>query len=82
MLMVVMQSDPCSPLKSKNTTFPPIPKRGRVKAQIFESFAKAVVAVASKAGGTLKRNGEGDGGDSGCPSPATPPSSPLKSYPF
>ena len=38
-----------APLKSRNTTFPPIPKRGQVKAQIFESFAKSVISVATKA---------------------------------
>ena len=80
--MVVFPSDQSvsvsvsAPLKSKNTTFPPLPKRGQVKAQIFESLAKSFISVATRGtGGTLRRSG-GDGADSGSSPPATPPPSP------
>ncbi|EEF32151.1 conserved hypothetical protein [Ricinus communis] len=61
--------------KSKNITFPPIPKRGRVKAQIFESLAKTVISAAAKA----VRTPRNDGGDSGSSSGDTPPPSPCSS---
>uniref|UniRef100_A0A2C9V166 Uncharacterized protein n=1 Tax=Manihot esculenta TaxID=3983 RepID=A0A2C9V166_MANES len=79
--MVVMPTDPRAHLKSRNTTFPPVPKRGRVKSQIFESFAKTVVSITSKAGGARKRTGGEGGGDNGSSSTATPtpPLSPFNS---
>ncbi|KAG6415081.1 hypothetical protein SASPL_122483 [Salvia splendens] len=49
-----------SPHKHAGATVPP--KRGRIKAQIFESFAGTVSAVASKAVESLKIRRGGDGG--------------------
>lgn len=64
-----------SPLKKGNSGLPP--KRGQIKAQIFESLKKAVLSVASKSGETLgiRRSSGGHGDASGSSASATPPPS-------
>ncbi|XVE59146.1 hypothetical protein DITRI_Ditri05aG0022200 [Diplodiscus trichospermus] len=60
--------------KKKETQVPP--RRGQIKAQIFESMVKTVVSAASKAKEALGKN-KGDGSDGRCSSSTTttPPQS-------
>ncbi|CAK9172944.1 unnamed protein product, partial [Ilex paraguariensis] len=57
----------------RQTTNPP-PKRGQIKAQIFESLVGTVVSVASKVGEAPSRWGI-DGGVGGSSASASPPPS-------
>ena len=58
---------------SNSSSFPP--KRGQIKAQIFESLTKTVVSRASKLGKAVGRIiGEGGSGSGGSASSTPPPS--------
>ncbi|MBA0594653.1 hypothetical protein Gorai_011551 [Gossypium raimondii] len=64
--------------KKKKTQFPP--RRGRVKAQIFESIAKTVVSAASKTKEEMGKNkSEGYDGKS-CSSSSTTSTPPQSGY--
>ncbi|PSS28945.1 Junctophilin-1 like [Actinidia chinensis var. chinensis] len=68
-----MASTPPNPSKKQNPSFPP--KRGQIKAQIFESWVNALSLAVSKAGealGRIRRGGVGSSGGSTSESP--PPS--------
>lgn len=62
-----MATTSSTPLNNNKKSFPP--KRGQIKAQIFESLAAAVSSMASKAGEALGIIREG-GGTSATASPA------------
>ncbi|XP_021278895.1 uncharacterized protein LOC110412628 [Herrania umbratica] len=63
-----------TPQRKKDRNLPP--RRGQVKAQIFESVAKTVVSAASKAKQALGKNkGEGSDGKSTSSTTTTPPQS-------
>ncbi|XWS53226.1 hypothetical protein CRYUN_Cryun11dG0139700 [Craigia yunnanensis] len=59
--------------KKKETQFPP--RRGQIKAHIFESLVKTVVSAASKAKEALGKNKEGSDGKSSSSTTTTPPQS-------
>ncbi|XVF05625.1 hypothetical protein REPUB_Repub05bG0188900 [Reevesia pubescens] len=64
--------------KKKETQFPP--RRGQIKAQIFESMVKTVVSVASKAKEALGKNKvERSDGKSSSSTTTTPPQSAYNS---
>ncbi|KAK1586786.1 hypothetical protein Q3G72_006133 [Acer saccharum] len=64
-----------TPQKRKSErNFPP--KRGKIKAKIFETLMKKVVSVASKASGRAAEKNRGEGSDSAT---ATPPPSAYNS---
>ncbi|KAI3461485.1 hypothetical protein Pfo_018148 [Paulownia fortunei] len=65
----LMATAPPNPPRNQNVTLPP--KRGRVKAQIFESLAGTVSYVASKARQALAKIGGGGGGGSSDSSTST-----------
>lgn len=56
--------------KEKAASFPP--KRGKIKAQIFNSLVKIVTSTVSKAGKFKGSGGDNSGGDSATSTP--PPS--------
>ncbi|KAG2673667.1 hypothetical protein I3843_13G090100 [Carya illinoinensis] len=62
--------------QKKSTSFPP--RRGQVKAQIFESLAKKVVSAVSKVGEALGMN-RGNDGNGGASASSTPPPSSYNS---
>ncbi|XVF46418.1 hypothetical protein PTKIN_Ptkin03bG0025000 [Pterospermum kingtungense] len=62
------------PQRKKETQFPP--RRGKIKAQIFESIIKTMVSAASKAKEVLGKNrGEGSDGKNSSSTTTTPPQS-------
>ncbi|GFY88736.1 receptor-like kinase 1 [Actinidia rufa] len=54
-----MASTPPNPSEKQNPSFPP--KRGQIKAQIFESWVNALSLAVSKAGEALVGSGEEEG---------------------
>ncbi|KAM7527868.1 hypothetical protein LguiB_031278 [Lonicera macranthoides] len=53
-----------SSIPARNQTPNPPPKRGKIKAQIFESIGETIITAASKAGealGLIKKEGGGGG---------------------
>lgn len=72
-----MATSPLNPPRRQNNINQLPPKRGRIKAQIFESLAGTVYDVAAKAGEALAKiplgNGGRDGGGSNSTSAATSP---------
>ncbi|KAE8038928.1 hypothetical protein FH972_011390 [Carpinus fangiana] len=66
-----MASGSANTHKQNNTTGSPLPKRGQVKAQIFDSLARGVASVVGKALGSFG-GAAGSGGNSAASTP--PPS--------
>lgn len=66
-------TSPAPEKKKKNSSFPEPPRRGRIKAQIFNGLVKSVVSKVSKAGESLGRlTGNGGGGGGGSASSTSP----------
>ncbi len=78
-----MESDSSNNQNKKSTSLPP--KRGQVKAHIFESFvntvvsAVSVVSVVSKVGEKIVGRIRGEGGSGGNSASSTPPPSSYNS---
>lgn len=70
-----METTSSTPQKKKSATFPPTPRRGQIKLQIFGNLVKAVSNMASKPGAQGKNRGEGGGGSAS----TTPPPSAYNS---
>ncbi|KAG2673666.1 hypothetical protein I3843_13G090000 [Carya illinoinensis] len=73
-----MASASTNPEKKKNASFPP--KRGQIKAQIFESLAETVVSAFSRLGEALGRI-RGSEGSSGRSSVSSTPNPSVSSTP-
>ncbi|KAK4606268.1 hypothetical protein RGQ29_000501 [Quercus rubra] len=69
-----METTSSSTPQKENSKLPP--KRGQIKARIFESFVKKVVSTASK---LVKIGGKGGCSESSASSKSTPPSSAYNS---
>ncbi|KAI8573775.1 hypothetical protein RHMOL_Rhmol01G0302200 [Rhododendron molle] len=71
--MATSPSKDSNPSNKPTTSLPP--KRGQIKARIFESLVKTISSVASKTGEALGRiRKEGGGSGSGSNSDSPPPS--------
>lgn len=66
-----METGSSTPQEKKTASFPP--RRGQIKAKIFESLVKAVTNMTSKPEAQGKNRGEGSGGG-GSASTTSPPS--------
>ncbi|KAK7854456.1 hypothetical protein CFP56_032252 [Quercus suber] len=71
-----MESDSSNTQKKKTTSLPP--RRGQVKAHIFESLANTFASVVSKVGEVVAKI-KGEGGSEGNSSSSTPPRSSYNS---
>ncbi|KAL4558299.1 hypothetical protein LXL04_036497 [Taraxacum kok-saghyz] len=69
---------PTPPIKKSTAAFPP--RRGRVKAQIFEGVAEAVASAASRAGDFLGFIKKDDTAMNDGSEPASPPPKSTKTY--
>lgn len=75
-----MASASTNPEKKRNASLPP--KRGQIKAQIFESLVETVVSAVSRVGEALGRiRGEGSSSSGGSSVTLTPPESTASSTP-
>ncbi|KAG5566834.1 hypothetical protein RHGRI_002395 [Rhododendron griersonianum] len=70
--MATSPSKDSNPSNKQSTSFPP--KRGQIKARIFESLVKTLSSVALKTGealGRIRKEGGGGGSTSDSPPPST-----------